>query len=243
MEISRILPAQLKLAARRAVVGLHCHHDTQTWIPIIAILQGTIQARSNGVVMPGSTSCAGGREKRILLRFSNVLSPSCAGRLIRTSELDMSTGIFGLLLQPPAPQPQHWYWQGSSGNWWITTIYPLVGSHVELSSVYVMVRRDPDGRRHPLYIGQTSDTSRRMDEHDRDKLRQAVLLGGNELHLHFLAQNERERFAVETDLRNGQNAPLNRQDSPAVFGGLFGLGAAYVEKPKQTLGGLLAGSR
>ncbi|MGX9992132.1 hypothetical protein ACS4RR_023715 [Rhizobium sp. Z1P35] len=123
----------------------------------------------------------------------------------------------------------------------MTTVQPLIVEHLRLPSVYVMVRRDFDGRAHPLYIGQTSDTGRRMSEHLGGKLKEAIALAGNELHQHFSAGSERERSAIETDLRNGHNAPLNRQSSAAVFGGLLGLGAAHIEKRNQTLAGLLAG--
>lgn len=125
----------------------------------------------------------------------------------------MSTGIFGLLVTPPAkPQgPKFHYWQGRSGQWWITTIYPLLAEHTQVPSVYVMVRMGSDGKKQPLYIGQTSNTGRRMDEHMVDKLRAAVSMGGSELHLHFLAKTERERFDIETDLRNGHDTPLNQQ--------------------------------
>ncbi|AIC27072.1 hypothetical protein IE4771_CH01955 [Rhizobium etli bv. mimosae str. IE4771] len=155
----------------------------------------------------------------------------------------MSTGIFGLLMQPPAPtmpEMQFHDWQGASGRWWLTIVQPLLAEHLDLQSVYIMVRRDWNGFAHPLYIGQTSDTGRRMGEHIQDKLRQAIALGGNELHCHFSARTKHERFTIETDLRNGHKTPLNEQPS-AALGGLFGLGAGYLEKPKQTFGGLLAG--
>ncbi|MBY3383456.1 hypothetical protein [Rhizobium laguerreae] len=156
----------------------------------------------------------------------------------------MSTGIFGLLMQPSSAEKtetRFHEWQGISGRWWLTIVQPLLAEHINLPSVYVMVRRDFHGRTYPLYIGQTSDTGRRMDEHLRGKLREAIALGGNELHQHFSAGSERERVAIETDLRNGHNAPLNRQNSAAVFGGLLGLGAAHIEKRNQGLAGLLAG--
>ncbi|MBB2794418.1 UNVERIFIED_ORG: putative GIY-YIG superfamily endonuclease [Rhizobium pisi] len=158
----------------------------------------------------------------------------------------MSTGIFGLLTQPPqakVDETRYHQWQGASGTWWMTIVQPLIAEHLHLPSVYVMVRRDYNGRAHPLYIGQTSDTGRRMSEHLGGKLSEAIALGGNELHQHFSAGSEHERFAIETDLRNGQTAPLNRQNSAAVFGGLFGLGATYIDDRNKLLGGLLAGSR
>ncbi|MDI5929608.1 hypothetical protein QBK93_33890 [Rhizobium leguminosarum] len=153
----------------------------------------------------------------------------------------MSTGIFGLLMQPSAPQKAETRlhkWQGVSGHWWVTIVEPLLAQHLEIPSVYVMVRRDWNGLAHPLYIGQTSDTGRRMGEHVQDKLRQAIALGGNELHCHFSAGSVHERFAIETDLRNGHNAPLNRQNS---FGGLFGLGALYGEHERKSTFGQLLG--
>ena len=137
----------------------------------------------------------------------------------------MSTGIFGLL-SAPARDRFH-YWQGRSGQWWITTVFPLLSSHVGDASVYVMVRRDPEGRAHPLYVGQTSDTARRMEEHWHVNVLRAIGLGGNELHVHLLAKTKAERLSIETDLRNGHDTPLNRQPSAAGLGSLFGLGASY----------------
>ncbi|MBY3358042.1 hypothetical protein HFN97_09300 [Rhizobium laguerreae] len=142
----------------------------------------------------------------------------------------MSTGIFGLLSAPS--RDRFHYWQGQSGQWWIATVFPLFSSHITDASVYVMVRRDASGLAHPLYVGH-SDTARRMEEHLHDKVLQAIRLGGNELHVHLLAKTEAERFAIETDLRNGHNAPLNRQNSAAVFGGLLGLGANYRNQQHQ----------
>ncbi|MBD9390248.1 hypothetical protein IB237_23900 [Agrobacterium sp. AGB01] len=139
----------------------------------------------------------------------------------------MTTGFFGLLTQRPSIEgygPHH-HWQGRSGQWHITTVYPLWGNHVDLPSVYILVRRDSDGLTHPLYIGQTSDTARRLQEHLYDKILRAAHLGVNELHLHFLAKSEADRISIETDLRNGHCTPLNKQSSSAMSGGLLGLGS------------------
>lgn len=135
----------------------------------------------------------------------------------------MSLGIAGLLSSPSPATPEFFWWQGASGRSWITTIFPICYTGIYLSSVYVMVRRNPDGSRVPLYIGQTDNTERRMSEHARSKLFAAMILGGNELHLHFLADTERERLAIETDLRHGHATPLNQQ----LGGGLMGLASLY----------------
>ena len=142
----------------------------------------------------------------------------------------MHTGIFGQLVPPPqqnAAQYQHW--QGQSGAWWITTVYTLGLNLPAIPSVYLMVRRGVDGKCSPIYIGQTDDLRRRIAEHEKDKLLSACILGANELHAHFLAKTERQRFAVESDLRNGHATPLNVQPS-AAMGGLFGLYRAGEQK-------------
>ncbi|KAB1086467.1 hypothetical protein F4V91_08515 [Neorhizobium galegae] len=153
----------------------------------------------------------------------------------------MSTGIFGLLLAPPQQATaKHHEWQGRSGRFWITTVYPLFADFEPISSVYVMVKRNPNGTCSPIYIGQTDNLRRRMIEHTQEKLIAAYRLGANELHAHFLAQTDSERFAVETDLRNGHSTPIN--DQPSAAGGLFGLGALYqATERRSSLGDLLSG--
>ncbi|OKP81179.1 hypothetical protein BTE77_02380 [Ensifer adhaerens] len=138
----------------------------------------------------------------------------------------MSTGLLGLLINAQYTPQQHFWWHGLSGRSIITTIYPLSLTEQVSPSVYIMVRRNADGSRDPLYIGQTKETSRRMSEHAGDKLMSAMMIGGNELHLHYLARTESDRFAVETDLRRRYSTPLNQQT-----GGLFGLASLYGYQP------------
>lgn len=101
-------------------------------------------------------------------------------------------------------------------------MYPLFGVPDFDSAVYIFVRRNADGACDPVYVGQTSDTHRRMSEHLRDKLVYAMILGANEIHVHLLAETKADRFAVETDLRNRHLTPLNKQGV-----GLFGLASLY----------------
>ena len=117
-----------------------------------------------------------------------------------------------LMSTPSAPAPHHW-WQGASGRWWITTIFPLTIPSFSAGCVYVMARRMPDGQRVPMYIGQTEDSRERMREHLSNKMLLAAVLGANELHLHFLATTKDQRLAVETDLRNGHLTALNSQST------------------------------
>ena len=115
-------------------------------------------------------------------------------------------------------------WQGESRLWWSTEVYSLYDPLPDRSAVYILAKRDDAGRASAVYIGQASDTVRRMKEHARGILHTAMLLGATEIHLHLDARTEAQRFAIETDLRNGHAAPLNRQPSrAATMGGLFGL--------------------
>jgi hypothetical protein len=112
-----------------------------------------------------------------------------------------------------APQPS-WRWQGASLAWYHHSIFDFAETTVITRANYIMVRREFDGKRTALYIGQSGDLSDRLPNHE--KFAAAHRLGANELHLHFLADSSSERFSIETDLRNGHNPPLNDQSNPAT---------------------------
>jgi hypothetical protein len=112
-------------------------------------------------------------------------------------------------LSPNPYSLQQWRWQGVSQAWYLHSIFDFAETTVITSCNYIMVRREFDGRRAALYIGQSGDLSDRLPNHE--KFAEAQRLGANELHLHFLANSSAERFRIETDLRNGHNPPLNDQ--------------------------------
>jgi predicted GIY-YIG superfamily endonuclease len=108
-------------------------------------------------------------------------------------------------------------WQGESGRWYVHSISTF-GEIRKFGGPanYVFARRNWDGTRVPLYIGQTQDLSSRMTQHLNEGLvNRAVKLGLNEVHVHFLGKHEAERFRIETDLRNGHVSFLNQQPSRA----------------------------
>lgn len=137
------------------------------------------------------------------------------------------TGIASALGLQPAPQhPSFHWWQGASGEWWITSVYPLGVTFHDMPAVYVMVRRRPDGLCEPIYIGESENCTERMKEHIQSgRMINAAVLGANELHVHLLAISKHERLAVETDLRRGHWTPLNQQP-----GGLFALTGLPIPK-------------
>jgi hypothetical protein len=115
--------------------------------------------------------------------------------------------LAGLGVAPP--QHTTWWWQGASNAWFIHSIFDFAETTSIQSCNYIMVRREFDGRRTALYIGQSGDFSTRLPNHE--KFAAAQRLGADELHLHFLANSPSERFRIETDLRNGHNPSLNEQ--------------------------------
>jgi predicted GIY-YIG superfamily endonuclease len=110
-------------------------------------------------------------------------------------------------------QRHHW-WQGKSGHWYVHTVFDRLPAGLSEAN-YVLVRRNADGTCTSLYIGETGELARRWMEHERSGLVSgATRLGLNELHVHLLASDDRERVRVETDLRHGHDPPLNRQPVP-----------------------------
>ena len=77
------------------------------------------------------------------------------------------------------------------------------------SAVYLFCRREYDGSRTILYIGEAEDVGSRMARHE--KLSTALALGMNEFHVHLLARTKAARLEVETHLRHRYPTPLNDQ--------------------------------
>lgn len=90
------------------------------------------------------------------------------------------------------------YWRGASGQRYLHTVFPLFDCPLMPKVNYILVRRERDGARRPLDIGQTvSDADSLNLAHLR---RRAALLGANEIHIHFLPETVRERASAEADL-------------------------------------------
>lgn len=94
-------------------------------------------------------------------------------------------------------QPYH-YWRGASGARYLHSVYSLRECPALPKATYILVRRDDDGTRRPLKIGQTVA---KADTLNLARLRQAgAQLGANEVHIHLLAETDEARTAVTTDL-------------------------------------------
>ncbi len=140
---------------------------------------------------------------------------------------------------PPAPTIVHW--QGASGRWYAHSVFSIYAIPNWIAACnYIFTAPRPDGLRSPLYVGESGEFDVRVGQHE--KLPDVLRLGGSELHVHLGAATRQQRLDIETDLRRGQPAPLNRQGLGGIRadGGGFGggiLGALGAESsPASALG-------
>jgi hypothetical protein len=90
------------------------------------------------------------------------------------------------------------YWRGASGRRYLHSVYSLVGCPALPRANYILVRRYEDGTREALAFGQTKDEAASLNlAHLRHE---GAKCGANEVHIHVLADTERERDLVEADL-------------------------------------------
>lgn len=109
-------------------------------------------------------------------------------------------------------QPYH-YWRGGSGARYLHSVYSLLDCPELPKSTFILVRREEDGTRRPLSIGQTVEDAGSLN---LARLRHlGARLGANEVHIHLLAETLEQRCAVETDLKVRQfgQGPCNRRFS------------------------------
>ncbi|MEG6507868.1 hypothetical protein V6C03_02690 [Methyloligella sp. 2.7D] len=90
------------------------------------------------------------------------------------------------------------YWRGASGSRYLHSVYSLVGCPAMPQVNYILVRRESDGSRTPLAIGETTDEAVSLN---LAALRhKGAKLGANEVHIHLLAETAEARRAVKDDL-------------------------------------------
>lgn len=103
-------------------------------------------------------------------------------------------------------EPYH-YWRGASGARYLHSVYSLIECPAMPKANYILVRREKDGTRRPLRIGQTMADAHSLNlAHLRHM---GARLGANEVHIHLLAESALERDMVETDLTARQLGPAS----------------------------------
>ena len=94
------------------------------------------------------------------------------------------------------------YWDGLTGARYLHSVYSLQECPELPKANYIMVRKLDNGEAIPLFIGQTiADATSLNLAHIRQK---AARLGANEIHIHVMTENHKERSEVERDLLKGQ---------------------------------------
>lgn len=107
-------------------------------------------------------------------------------------------------------QPYH-YWRGESGARYLHTVYSLVDCPELPKATYILVRRDLNGTRVPLWIGQTIEDTFSLNLAHLRHL--GARLGANEVHIHLLAETADERTVVAADLNARQLGRAKRSSS------------------------------
>lgn len=96
---------------------------------------------------------------------------------------------------------QYYYWCGASGRRYLHSVYPLVECPQIPQANYILVRREADGSRIALRIGQTVEKANSLNLAYVRHI--SALAGANEVHVHMLAGTQMQRQLVEADLQAG----------------------------------------
>jgi hypothetical protein len=108
---------------------------------------------------------------------------------------------------------EFFFWTGASSHRYVHSVFSLIGCPELPPANYILVSRDPRGRRKILRIGRT--------EHDAPSLNLAEIrhrgakLSANEVHVHLLSGSEAQRRIVEMDLRSAHLS--GTRDEPSAF--------------------------
>jgi hypothetical protein len=92
-------------------------------------------------------------------------------------------------------------WRGASGKAYSHNVYSLIACPPLPAASYLLVRRDPHGRRTALRVGLGKSDAPTLNL--AEVRRRGAQLEANEVHVHFTAASEDERRLVACDLRAG----------------------------------------
>ena len=104
---------------------------------------------------------------------------------------------------------QFYYWLGASGERYLHTVFPIDADFTAIGANFIVVRRDPDGGRIPLYIGRMGDITKQEIED------MGWMSDANELHIHLMATNNAAADKIATDLDTRHFAEADAQ--PGLF--------------------------
>lgn len=100
-------------------------------------------------------------------------------------------------------------WQGASGRTYEFSLHPLHSPFIAAPACYILARLNREGNWEAIYIGETADLSRRLDQH------QAAECISHHGATHICVRTTgmssiHERASVMWDLTNIHRPPCNR---------------------------------
>lgn len=98
-------------------------------------------------------------------------------------------------------------WAGTSGEKYLYWIYAIGASLKAEPGNYIFAKETKPNTWTPVYIGQTSNLSERMDNHD--EMPCVKRNGGTHIHAHINNGGETVRLAEEKDLVSKWSPPCN----------------------------------
>jgi hypothetical protein len=105
-------------------------------------------------------------------------------------------------------------WRGASGRRYVHAVYSLVECPPLPRAAYVLVRRNGSGSRTALHIARAESDAPTLN---LAQIRQrGATLGADEVHVHFLAETEEDRWLSVCDLRAGQFGELSAEPATAA---------------------------
>ena len=85
---------------------------------------------------------------------------------------------------PPQEVSLFW-WQGYSSRYHLTSIFDLKNFDCREAGAFVIVRREDDGVRTPLFVGAAKSISDDIYDDFGTEMMRAIAAGANEVHVHF----------------------------------------------------------
>lgn len=91
------------------------------------------------------------------------------------------------------------FWSGASGQRYVHTVYDLVDCPEIPAANFLLVHRDPSGRRTVLAVSHLKHNAGSLNL--AEIRHRGARLGANEVHVHLLAPGAQQRRLIELDLR------------------------------------------
>jgi len=95
------------------------------------------------------------------------------------------------------------FWTGASGRCYVHSVFALHGCPELPEATFILVKHATDGARTACYVGQTTHSAGSLNL--ADVRQRAAQCGANEVHVHFLAGDHRDRSVVAFDLECATN--------------------------------------